>query len=204
MKPICATAACHTITADRTRDWGPSVGRLKPIATGIDRLNQTLGSAVAWLTLIMVVVQFTIVVMRYVFGVGYIYMQESIVYMHGILFLLGAGFTLLHNGHVRVDLIYREASVRRKALTDLLGSLLLLIPVMILILWAAYPYVQISWSVLEGSKETSGIPGIYLLKTTILIFAGLMLLQGISMAIHAALVLMGVEDAPAEEPQTAL
>lgn len=179
------------------------MGSLKPIANTIDRLNQGIGSLVAWLTLIMVLEQFIIVLMRYVFGVGYIYMQESIVYMHGLLFLLGAGFTLLHNGHVRVDLIYREAPHRQKALTDLLGSLLLLIPVMILILWTAYPYVQISWSVFEGSKETSGIPGIYLLKTTILVFAVLMLLQGISMAIHSALVLLGVEDAPPEEAHTA-
>ncbi len=180
------------------------MGALKPIAKMIDRLNQVLGATVAWLTLIMVLEQFAIVVMRYVFGVGYIYMQESIVYMHGILFLLGAGFTLLHNGHVRVDLIYREAPERQKALTDLLGSLLLLIPVMILILWVSYPYVEISWSVLEGSKETSGIPGIFLLKTMILVFAVLMLLQGISMAIHSSLILMGVEDAPQEEAQTAL
>ncbi len=180
------------------------MGSLKPIATVIDRFNQALGSVVAWLTLIMVLEQFAIVLMRYVFGVGYIYMQESIVYMHGMLFLLGAGFTLLHNGHVRVDLIYREAPVRQKALTDLLGSLLLLIPVMILIFWTAYPYVQISWSVFEGSKETSGIPGIYLLKTTILVFAGIMVLQGISMAIHSALILFGVEKASEESGQTAL
>ena len=180
------------------------MGSLKSVANAIDRLNQGMGSLVAWLTLIMVLEQFTIVVMRYVFGVGYIYMQESIVYMHGLLFLLGAGFTLLHNGHVRVDLIYREAPQKQKALTDLLGSLLLLIPVMILILWTSYPYVQISWSVFEGSKETSGIPGIDLLKTTILVFAVLMLLQGISMAIHSTLVLLGVEDAPPEEAHTAL
>lgn len=180
------------------------MGILRRIATSIDSLNQKLGTLVAWLTLIMVLEQFTIVVMRYVFGIGYIYMQESIVYMHGMLFLLGAGFTLLHNGHVRVDILYREAPLRQKALTDLLGSLFLLLPVMILIFWVSYPYVHLSWSVFEGSKETSGIPGIYLLKSTILVFAGLMLLQGLSMATHALLVLMGIEETLAEESSTAL
>lgn len=94
----------------------------------IDGLNERLGRVVSWLALLMVMIQFIVVIQRYVFGIGSIWMQESIVYMHGMLFMLAAGYTLLHNGHVRVDVFYREATPRRKALTDLFGSLFFLLP----------------------------------------------------------------------------
>lgn len=164
------------------------------LARAIDRLNHHLGRAIAWLTLAMVVVQFTVVVLRYVFGLGFIWMQESILYMHSLVFLIGAGYTLLKEGHVRVDIFYREARPRKKALVDLLGVLFLLLPFCILVWTVALPYVQNSWRVFEGSKETSGIQGVYLLKTTILLFTVLVGLQGLSMAIKSMLVLTGVLD----------
>ena len=173
---------------------------LAPVARAIDQFNNVIGRGVAWLSLTMVLVQFIVVVMRYVFGVGSIFLQESIVYMHGFNFLLGAGYTLLHDGHVRVDIFYREAPMKRKAMTDLFGVGVFLLPVCIMIFWISFPYVADSWANLEGSQETSGIPAVFLLKTSILLFSGVLILQGISMAIHASLVLIGVE-APMPEEQ---
>ncbi len=153
----------------------------------------------AWLALLMVVVQFVVVVLRYVFGVGSIMMQESIVYMHGILFMLGAGYTLLHGGHVRVDIFYRPASETFKAWVDLFGVVVLLLPVCILIFIYSLPYVENSWHVFEGSKETSGIQGVFLLKTVILVFATLVILQGVSLALHSILRIAGSEHAGPDE-----
>ncbi|NQV56223.1 MAG: TRAP transporter small permease subunit [Rhodospirillales bacterium] len=148
----------------------------------------------------MVLVQFTVVVMRYIFGIGSIMMQESVIYMHSILFMIGAGYTLLYNGHVRVDIFYRDATVHAKAILDLIGVAIFLVPVCILIWWFSWGYVGASWAVFEGSKETSGIQAVYLLKSTILAFAVMMMLQGISLAAHSVLILMGVEDeAPAKQ-----
>lgn len=139
----------------------------------------------------MVVIQFVVVIMRYVFGVSSLMMQESIIYMHGILFMIGAGYTLLNDGHVRVDIFYRDASERTKALIDMLGSALLLLPVMAVIFMGALPYVRQSWASLEGSAETSGIPAVYLLKTVILVFCVLLGLQGISLLIRSLITVMG-------------
>lgn len=172
---------------------------LAGFARAIDAVNEYIGRYVAWLALLMVVVQFVVVVMRYVFGIGSIMMQESIVYMHGLLFMLGAGYTLLHGGHVRVDVFYRPASPTFKAWVDLMGVIVLLIPVTVLIFVYSLPYVQNSWHVLEGSKETSGIPAVFLLKTVILVFAGLIILQGVSLALHSLLRITGHEAPPADE-----
>lgn len=157
----------------------------------LDALNHRLGRVIAWVAVTMVVVQFAVVVMRYVFGFGSIWMQESVVYLHSLLFLFGAGYTLLHEGHVRVDIFYREASERRKALVDLLGAVLFLLPFCALMWWWSWPYVEQSWAIGEGSKETSGIQALYVLKSMILGFTALLGLQGLSMALRSLLVLTG-------------
>lgn len=172
---------------------------LAAFARAIDWLNDTVGRTVAWLALAMVLMQFAVVVLRYVFGIGSIFMQESIVYMHGLLFMLAAGYNLLHGGHVRVDIFYRDAPAKAKALVDLLGVIGLLIPVAVVILIYSMPYVRASWAVFEGSRETSGIQGVFLLKTVVIIFAVLVLLQGIAMAIGAAIVLTAGERPPTPE-----
>ena len=151
----------------------------------IDRLNEKIGHALAWVALIMVLVQFTVVVMRYVFAIGNIAMQESIWYMHGLVFMLGAGYTLLHDGHVRVDVIYGDASPRYKAMVDFFGTLAFLLPLTAATWWLSWDYVVNSWRVWEGSTEVSGLPLIWAYKTVILVFAALMFLQGISMAYKA-------------------
>ncbi|MEQ8397047.1 TRAP transporter small permease subunit [Thalassobaculum sp.] len=164
---------------------------LGKVAAAVDRMNDCIGRATAWIAITMVVVQFIVVVMRYVFGIGSIMMQESVTYMHGILFMIGAGYTLLHDGHVRVDIFYRDAKDRTKALVDLFGSLLLLFPVIILIFIASYPYVVQAWASMEGSVETSGIPAVYLLKSIILVFCVLLGLQGVSLFIRSLITVMG-------------
>lgn len=164
---------------------------MRRLARQIDALNERVGRAVAWLTLAIVLVQFLVVVGRYVFGIGSIWVQELITYMFGFLFTLAAAYTLRHDGHVRVDIFYREAAPRTKALVNLLGSVFFLIPICVLIFWVAWPYVTQSWAILERSQETSGIPARYLQKTAILAFAVLMALQGASLAIHSVLALRG-------------
>lgn len=151
----------------------------------IDQLNLRVGRVVMWLAVIMAIVQFIVVIMRYVFAIGFIPLQESIWYMHGLLFTLGAGFALMIDGHVRVDVFYREAGPQRKALVDLLGSIFLLLPTCVATLWLSGSYVTNSWRVLEGSTETSGLPLIFLLKTAIWIFAILLGLQGVALLLRA-------------------
>lgn len=166
---------------------------LSNLAHSIDYINEQIGRATAWVAVSMVLVQFIVVVMRYVFGIGSIMMQESVTYMHAFLFLVGSGYTLLHGGHVRVDVFYRKAKPFTRALVNLFGTVFLLLPVCILIFWFTWPYVIQSWNVLEGSKETSGIHAIYLLKTTILLFSCLVGLQGLAIILHSFLILSGVK-----------
>jgi TRAP-type mannitol/chloroaromatic compound transport system permease small subunit len=160
---------------------------LRGLVRVIDTVNERIGRCTAWLALAMVLVQVVVVVMRYVFGLSVLTMQESIWYMHSIVFLVAAGYTLLHDGHVRVDVIYGGLGPRGKAWVDLFGVLFVLLPVCIMIWWVSWPYVAAAWRVREGSIEVSGIQGVYLLKTCILIFAGTLILQGISLAIKSAL-----------------
>ena len=154
-------------------------------AARIDRMTAWIGRAAAWLCLFIVLAQFTIVVMRYGFGAGSAKLTESIIYGHAALFMLAAAWTLREGGHVRVDIFYADAPPRRKALVDLFGALLLLIPFALSLFILSLPYVARSWSILERSRETSGLPLVYLLKTLIPVFATLLVLQGISQAIRA-------------------
>ena len=157
------------------------------ISTIIDSTNEIIGDAISWAAIAMVLVAFIVVVMRYIFGVGSIFLQESITYFHACLFMIGSAYTLLHNGHVRVDIIYRESSDIKKSIIDLLGVTFFLIPFCIIIWKTSIGYVLLSWSVFEGSAETSGIQAVFLLKTVILIFATLMGLQGLSLGLRSIL-----------------
>tara|TARA_R110000868_G_scaffold51855_1_gene164116 strand:+ start:84385 stop:84930 length:546 start_codon:yes stop_codon:yes gene_type:complete len=157
----------------------------------IDGLNDWIGRGVAWLVIPMVVITFLVATLRYGFSIGWVSMQESYMWLHGIVFMVGAGYTLLHGGHVRVDVFYRPASARYKAWVDLFGSLFLLLPVIAMVYIYSYPYVMTSWSRLEGSHETGGLQGLFLYKSVILIFCALIGLQGLSLAARSILVLAG-------------
>jgi TRAP-type mannitol/chloroaromatic compound transport system permease small subunit len=167
---------------------------LTKLATRIDSFSEKTGRAIAWLTLLMVLTQFAVVVLRYAFNTGWIALQESILFMHALVFLLGAAYTLQQDGHVRVDIFYQHLSSRGKAWVDILGSLLLLLPVMSFIFWISWEYVVSSWKLLEGSREAGGLPGVFLLKSSMLIMAGLLWLQGIAMLAQNACTLLGKPD----------
>lgn len=157
----------------------------------VDGLNEWIGRGVAWLTLLMVLITFIVVVLRYVFSIGFVWMQESYVWLHGVVFMAGAGYTLLHDGHVRVDIFYRPRSIRYKAWVNLFGSLMLLLPVLVLVWIESWPYVLDSWSRLEDSREAGGLPGLFLLKSVILVFCACLGLQGLGLAGRSILILCG-------------
>lgn len=156
-----------------------------------EKVTRITSRAVMWLLLVMALVQFAVVLLRHVFGVNWIFMQESVTYMHGFVFLLASGYALLTDDHVRVDIFYREAPAKRKAVTDLLGTYLFLFPICLIILWTASPYVGRSWFVMEGSADTSGIQGVFILKTLIPAFAVLLSMAGFVIAARAVDVLKG-------------
>lgn len=159
------------------------------LLTLLDRLSEHTGRLISWLALGMVTITFIVVIMRYLFDIGSIALQESITYMHALLFMLGAAYTLRHDGHVRVDIFYRRFGPRGRAWVDLLGVLLLLLPVTLFITWISWDYVASSWTLREGSREAGGLPGVFLLKSAIPLMALLLLLQGLAMAGRALRVL---------------
>jgi TRAP-type mannitol/chloroaromatic compound transport system permease small subunit len=159
------------------------------VADIIDCATAAIGRAAASSCLYVVLAEFAVVVMRYAFGIGSIRLQESVLYAHAALFMLAAAWTLQIGGHVRVDVFYAEARPRVKAFVDLAGAVVFLLPFAVVLGGLSTVYVARSWSILEGSREVSGLPFVYLLKTLIPLFALLIGLQGIAQAIRAALVL---------------
>ncbi|MFY9206209.1 MAG: TRAP transporter small permease subunit [Yoonia sp.] len=154
------------------------------IADLIDSLNTNIARIIRWLALIMVLVQFSIVIGRYVFGVNSIAAQESVLYMHAILFMLAAGFTLLVDKHVRVDVFYAKATPKRQDQIDIFGHIFLLIPSMTALLYWSWPSVRNSWKILEGPISVGGIEAVFLLKSLIPAFCALVLLQSVSLLIR--------------------
>lgn len=146
----------------------------------IDQLSNRLGRTFSWLTLTMVIVMAVIVVLRYVFQIGSIALQESVIYINALIFTFGVAYTLKEQGHVRVDILYSRLGEKRRAWIDLFGSLLFLVPSACFIVWISWDYVAVSWRIREGSAESSGLPFVYLLKLAILVFPALLLLQGVS------------------------
>lgn len=166
---------------------------LTRLASLLESLSELTGRGIAWLTLLMVLCQFAIVVLRYAFNIGWIAMQESILFMHALVFMLGAAYTLKQDGHVRVDIFYRKLGKRGKAWIDLLGTLVLLLPVNLFIFWISWDYVASSWALLEGSREAGGLPGVYLLKSSMLLMASLLILQGLAMLAHNLCTILGAD-----------
>lgn len=146
----------------------------------IDLLTEFTGKLIGWFTLAMVLLTFLIVLLRYGFNYGSIAMQESVLYFHGLVFMLGAGYTLKQGGHVRVDIFYQRFSQRKKAVVDLFGSLFLLLPVCIFVFFISFDYVARSWRILESSSEAGGLPLVYISKSLLLIFAVTLTLQGLA------------------------
>lgn len=160
------------------------------IAEKIDQFTDKLGRSCAWLSLLMVLVTLTIVVFRYVFQMGSIALQESIMYINALVFTLGAAYTLKEQGHVRVDIFYSKFSPRAKAVVDIVGVCLFLFLTLGFIAVSSWDYVAVSWRIRESSTEASGLPFVYLLKSTIFLLVGLLALQGVSELIKSVRVLV--------------
>lgn len=167
------------------------------LIAAVDRLNRRIGSAIAWCALAMVLAQAIVVLLRYVFTIGSIPLQESIWYLHGLIFMLGAGYTLMLDGHVRIDIFYSRASIKTRALIDTFGLVLFLLPVCVAVIFTSLPYVAASWRILEGSSEASGLPLVFLLKSVIPLAFALLTLQGVALLIRTVAILLA---APSHSP----
>ena len=152
-----------------------------------DRISDITGKAVAWLTLVMVAVTAIVVIMRYVFDAGMIWLQESVIWMHAAVFMVGAAYTLLDEEHVRVDIFYRSMSEKRRAIVDLIGVILFLLPLCGYLAWAAYDFAAVSWSMGETSREPGGLPypAIPLMKSLVIVMPVVVALQGVSMMMRS-------------------
>ena len=155
---------------------------MENLCNKIDALNERVGQLIAWFILAMVCVTFLVVVLRYGFNFGRIAIQESVTYMHALVFMLAGAYTLKHNEHVRVDIFYQNMSSHNKARIDFFGTLFLLLPFTCFIIWISFNYVINSWKLFEGSREAGGLPLVYLLKTLIPLMAVLLFLQAISLS----------------------
>ena len=149
-------------------------------ADHLDLINRHIGNTVRWCALFMVLLQFGIVLLRYVFGISFIFLNEGVLYLHSALFMLGAGFTLLVDKHVRVDIFYARATEHTRATIDMFGHIVFLAPAMALLLIYSWPSVRRSWSILEGPISVGGIPASFLLKSLIPAFCILLLVQGLA------------------------
>lgn len=162
--------------------------RIHKLISAINRFTEVLGTALSWISLLMVLLVVVVVVSRQL-GVGSIALQEATTYLHALLFMLGLAFALKRQAHVRVDIFYRNYSERRKALVDVIGGVLLLLPFCGLILVSSWDYVMASWTIRESSSETEGIAAVYLLKTLMLIMPVTLAVQGIAEILSGILVL---------------
>ncbi len=153
---------------------------MQKLAERLNLINLTVGRVVRWLALSMVLVQFAVVLLRYVYGFSSIALNESVLYMHATLFMLGAGYTLLVDEHVRVDIFQARASERGKAWIDLFGHAVLLIPSMLALLYWSWPSVRNAWAIFEGPISVGGIPAVFLLKSLIPVFCILLIIQSLA------------------------
>ena len=153
---------------------------MERLAGALERVNSLIGNILCWAALAMLLLQFVIVLLRYVFGYSYIFLDEGVLYLHASLFMLGAGYTFLVNAHVRVDIFYAKCTERTQARIDLFGHLFLLTPALVLLIGFSWPYVRGSWAIMEGPISVGGIPASYLLKTLIPAYCVLLLIQGIA------------------------
>jgi TRAP-type mannitol/chloroaromatic compound transport system permease small subunit len=170
------------------------------LCAALKTISEVTGTIVAWLTVPMVIGTFVIVVLRYVFDLGWIWMQESIVWMHAVVFMLAAAYALKRDEHVRVDIFYRRMSPRGKAWVNFAGTLVFLLPMSIFLIASSWEYVAVSWSIHEGSREAGGLPYPFVpvLKSMIPVSFALVIMQGVADLIGSAMVLRSARGGPME------
>jgi len=172
---------------------GGAIASMRTTIKLAEGITGSIGGAARWFALGLVIATAVIVIQRYVFGYASTKLAESVIYMHALLFLLAAASTLMADGHVRVDIFIAKASERGRAWIDLFGTYLALFPMSALILWSSTGYMNSTWRILERSRESDGLPFVFLLKTAIPLFAILMILQGLAIAARAVMTLAGEE-----------
>jgi TRAP-type mannitol/chloroaromatic compound transport system permease small subunit len=169
------------------------MGLIKTFCRWIDKLNTWVGHVVAWATAVVVVVVFIDVVMRYAFNISFVFTQELEWHLFAFIFLMGAGYTLLKDGHVRVDIIYQRCSPKTKAWINFLGVIFFLIPGCYMVIATSLNFVYNAWVVMEGSPDPGGIPYRFILKSFIPAGFVLILLQGLSLGGKSLLTILGKE-----------
>lgn len=191
----------HTPWGGRTGDgaafsFSQSANRTKPLgmrnfltalADRIEAAVNCAGRVTQWLVPLFVLLAFTGTILRHAFGLGSVFLQESVLYLHATAFLVGAAVALMTDRHVRVDIFYRDASPRRKALVDMIGGIVALLPFCAVVAYTALPYAARSWAILEQSRETTGVPLVFLLKSLIVGYAVILGLQGLATTIRNGL-----------------
>lgn len=171
---------------------------LRRFANGIDKINEYVGRFVSWITALLVLVVFGDVVMRYVFQISFVFTQELEWHLFGFIFLIGAGYTLLHDGHVRVDIIYQKLGSKAQAWINLIGCLFFLFPGCFLVVFTSLGFVENSFAIFEGSPDPGGVPLRFILKSMIPLGFFLVWLQGLSLFIKSFLVITGREESRQE------
>ena len=166
---------------------------LMTLARIIDTINGWIGRGVAWVSLGLVLVVFTDVVMRYLFNISFVFTQELEWHLFAFIFLIGAGYTLLQDGHVRVDIIYQRLTGKGRAWINFFGVLLFLIPGCLMVITTSWKFAANSFAMLEGSPDPGGIPLRFIIKGCIPAGFTLLLLQGISMGLHSFMQILGIE-----------
>lgn len=161
----------------------------------MNQFNAVVGKSAAWLALAMVVLEFVVVLLRYAFEWGSIALQEGVIYMHASLFMATAAWVLQNDGHVRVDIFYREMNAANKARVNLFGALCLLLPTSLFLLYISWDYVALSWEIREGSKESGGLDAVFLLKSLMPLTAAMLVLQALAQAGQSLLDLRGESNA---------
>lgn len=165
------------------------------LINGLESINRNVGAIVRWFALLMVLIQFAVVIMRYSLGFSHIAVNESVLYLHAAMFMLGAGYTLLIDGHVRVDIFYAKASPLKKAAIDALGHLALLMPSMLALLYWSFPSVASAWKIKEGAISVGGIPATWVMKLFIPAFCLLLLIQSLACLLRNLLILLNKGEA---------
>jgi TRAP-type mannitol/chloroaromatic compound transport system permease small subunit len=173
---------------------------IKSVTKWIDTGNEWIGRFVAWITLSLVVVVFADVVMRYLFNISFVFTQELEWHLFAFIFLMGAGYTLLHDGHVRVDIIYQQLGPKAQAWVNLIGTIFFLLPGCAMVVITSWKFTHNAWTVMEGSPDPGGIPMRFLIKGTITAGFVLLFFQGCAMGLHSLLQILGLEEPQQEAP----
>ena len=163
--------------------------KLQKIIFAIENITLKVGKTISWLVLLMTLTAFSVAILRYFFNIGFVWMQESYIWMHGLVFLFGSAYTLLDDKHVRVDIFYRDFNEKYKAFVNIFFSFFFIFPFIFIISKYSIPYILKSWISLEKSREAGGIQFLYLYKTSIILFCFFLFIQTIALILRCVVVI---------------